>query len=164
MYCSNCGNLCADNAALCEKCGTPLQNVASPSFNSQDLPQLPRPSFISCYCKAWQLYATFTGRARRAEYWYFMLANLIVMVLCQIILAVSPQSAVFVLALSTAYSLATCVPSLALSARRLHDVGKSGWYIVATLIPVVGWIWYLILVCTQGKAGDNEYGSDPKAM
>lgn len=79
--------------------------------------------------------------------------------------------------LSSAYSLAVFIPSLALSVRRLHDIGKSGWYYlilvaagVLCIIPLIGWlaalglgIWYLVMMCTDSQVGDNKYGADPKA-
>lgn len=60
------------------------------------------------------------------------------------------------------YSLAVLVPSLAVSVRRLHDVGKSGWYHLILLIPIAGWIWFFVLMVTEGDSGDNSYGPDPK--
>jgi uncharacterized membrane protein YhaH (DUF805 family) len=61
-----------------------------------------------------------------------------------------------------AYCLAILLPSLAVAVRRLHDVGKSGWFYFIALIPLVGAIWLLVLFCTEGDNGENEYGSDPK--
>ncbi len=61
------------------------------------------------------------------------------------------------------YTLAILIPSLAVAVRRLHDVGKSGWFLLITLIPLIGGIWCLILMCTDGDVQDNEYGSSPKA-
>lgn len=98
-----------------------------------------------------QNYATFTGRARRSEYWYFVLFNIIISFgfgfICGLIQV--PE-------LANIYTLAVFIPSIAVGVRRMHDVGKSGWFI---LIP----IYNLILACTEGTQGDNEYGADPKA-
>ena len=60
------------------------------------------------------------------------------------------------------YSLATLIPTLGVVVRRLHDVGKSGWFYFIGLIPVVGGIWLLVLMCTEGDHGENDYGPDPK--
>jgi|APMI01.1.fsa_nt_gi uncharacterized membrane protein YhaH (DUF805 family) len=98
-------------------------------------------------------YANFNGRARRAEYWWFFLFNLIITYGLIILGSVLEISALVVL--SQIYSLAVLIPSLAVAVRRVHDVGKSGWFI---LIP----IYSLILVLTEGNRGTNEYGSDPK--
>lgn len=60
------------------------------------------------------------------------------------------------------YSFATLLPGLGVVVRRLHDVGKSGWFYFIALIPFVGGIWLLVLFCTEGDQGPNQYGSDPK--
>ena len=98
------------------------------------------------YLKALQKYATFTGRARRSEFWYFLLFNLIIAFAFKF---VSPQ-------LAYLYALAILVPSIAAGVRRMHDVGLNGWII---LIP----IYNLIIAYHDGVKGDNEYGADPKA-
>lgn len=102
------------------------------------------------YLDVLKKYADFNGRARRKEYWMFTLFNLIFMYGLMFIGIYLK----FPL-LSTLYILAVLVPCIAVSVRRMHDVGKSGWYI---LIP----IYSLILACTNGDQGTNEYGSDPK--
>jgi uncharacterized membrane protein YhaH (DUF805 family) len=96
-------------------------------------------------------YAGFKGRARRKEYWMFFLFNMIISIVINIIAAVAK----FPL-LGTLYSLAVLLPSLAVGVRRMHDLGKSGWFI---LIP----IYNLILACTEGDRGENAYGPDPKS-
>ena len=107
---------------------------------------------MNYYLKVLQNYATFTGRARRSEYWYFALFNLIISFgfgfICGLIQV--PELAII-------YTLAIFIPSIAVGVRRMHDVGKSGWFI---LIP----IYNLILACTDGVQGDNEYGADPKSI
>lgn len=96
-------------------------------------------------------YATFSGRARRSEYWYFALFNVIL----SFVLLYVGFSIGFPL-LYNLYSLAVLLPALAVGVRRMHDVGKSGWYL---LIP----IYNLILAFTEGDNGPNEYGNDPKS-
>ncbi len=95
-------------------------------------------------------YAKFDGRARRAEYWYFTLFSTLISVLLSVL-----SYTIGILYLDTVYSLAVFIPSLAVGVRRMHDVGKSGWYL---LIP----IYNLILACTSGEVGSNQYGEDPK--
>ncbi|MEO8516152.1 MAG: DUF805 domain-containing protein [Flavobacterium sp.] len=95
-------------------------------------------------------YANFNGRARRSEYWWFFLMNVII----SMVLGFVGGLIKFPL-IATIYSVAVLVPSIAVAIRRMHDVGKSGWFI---LIP----IYNLILACTEGTAGQNEYGEDPK--
>ncbi|MFB9109555.1 DUF805 domain-containing protein [Flavobacterium gyeonganense] len=97
-------------------------------------------------------YANFNGRARRSEYWYFALLNVIISIVLGFVLGfISPTLGLA----ANLYSLAVLIPSIAVAIRRMHDVGKSGWYI---LIP----IYNLILACTEGEKGSNEYGPDPK--
>ena len=97
-------------------------------------------------------YANFKGRARRSEYWYFVLANSIISFTISMLTALLSPKLVF---LSIIYSFAVFIPTIAVLIRRMHDVGKSGWYI---LIP----IYNLILACTAGDYGKNDYGQDPK--
>ena len=106
---------------------------------------------MNYYLKVLQNYATFSGRARRSEYWYFALFNIIISIgfgfVCGLMQV--PQ-------LANIYTLAILIPSISVGVRRMHDVGKSGWFL---LIP----IYNFILACTDGVKGDNEYGADPKA-
>jgi len=101
------------------------------------------------YLKVLQNYATFKGRASRSEYWYFVLFNIIFSIALGYVSGVVNLPILY-----TIYSLALLIPSIAVAVRRMHDVGKSGWFI---LIP----IYDLILACTQGVKGENEYGTEP---
>ena len=109
-------------------------------------------------------YANFNGRARRSEYWYFALASGIISIVLNIIDRVAGSN--FGIAetgiISSLYSLLVLLPSIAVGVRRLHDVGKSGWFILIIFIPIIGAIWLLILACTEGDRGTNAYGPDPK--
>ena len=116
------------------------------------------------YCL--QHYADFTGRARRAEYWYFVLFNFIVSILIGLSLGViagllNVPALVYLVHL---WSLAVFIPSLAVSVRRLHDIGRSGWWLLLSLIPLVGAIILIIWYCTDSQPGANQYGSNPKEM
>ena len=104
-------------------------------------------------------YATFSGRARRSEYWYFVLFNIIVAVVIGIITAIIP---VVGAVLNVLWSLAIIVPTLALVWRRLHDIGKSGAWFFIGLIPLVGEIILLVFFCTDSQPGTNQYGPNPK--
>jgi uncharacterized membrane protein YhaH (DUF805 family) len=106
---------------------------------------------MNWYLKVLQNYATFSGRARRKEYWMFVLFNMIVSIVIGII-----GGLIRFPLLGNLYSLAVLLPSIAVGVRRMHDCGKSGWFI---LIP----IYNLILACTDGDQGENEYGPDPKS-
>ncbi|WP_158847528.1 DUF805 domain-containing protein [Algibacter sp. L1A34] len=103
-------------------------------------------------------YANFSGRARRKEYWMFFLLNMIFIYALAFIsgalVAVTESSAFMII--YAAYAFGVLIPSIAVSVRRMHDVGKSGWYL---LIP----IYSFILAVTEGDKGSNQYGEDPKA-
>lgn len=109
---------------------------------------------MNYYLKVLQNYAVFNGRARRSEYWWFFLINIVIAYGLQIIAAITEVSAFSMI--GGLYSLAVLLPGIGVAIRRMHDVGKSGWYI---LIP----IYNLILAFTEGDKGPNEYGEDPKA-
>jgi uncharacterized membrane protein YhaH (DUF805 family) len=105
-------------------------------------------------------YANFNGRARRKEYWMFALFNMIfvlVVAIVDYILGTFPL-------LYCIYLLAVAIPSLAVFVRRLHDIGKSGWWFFVWLIPIIGGIWLLVLLCTDGNPGENSYGPSPKTV
>lgn len=105
-------------------------------------------------------YADFNGRARRKEYWMFILFyNIIIIaayILAIILMFISSTLGSIVLGLIGLLVLALLIPTIAVAVRRMHDVGKSGWFI---LIP----IYNIILLITEGEKGDNQYGPDPKA-
>ena len=104
------------------------------------------------YLKALKQYADFKGRARRSEYWYFTLFSGLFS------LALGITGLVLKMPFfGTLYSLAVLLPSLAVGVRRMHDVDKSGWFV---LVP----IYNLVLFCTEGTQGPNEYGPDPKGF
>ncbi|WP_253787841.1 DUF805 domain-containing protein [Flavobacterium sp. HSC-32F16] len=97
-------------------------------------------------------YANFNGRARRKEYWLFALANVLISFVLGFILGlISPKLAL----IGNLYSLAVLIPAIAAGVRRMHDVGKSGWFL---LIP----FYSLYLACIDGEKGPNQYGADPK--
>lgn len=112
-------------------------------------------------------YANFNGRARRSEYWYYTLMNFIILIGLQILIGICAMSSLGVVSMILGivyfiYALATLVPSLAVAVRRLHDTGKSGWFFLIALVPIIGSIWLLVLFCTDGDQGENAYGPDPK--
>jgi uncharacterized membrane protein YhaH (DUF805 family) len=118
---------------------------------------------MNWYLTVLKKYAQFDGRARRKEYWYFALFNFIVMVvLIGIDFSVGSGSAAMGFGvLSGIYLLATLIPNLAVSIRRLHDTNRSGWWILIGLIPFIGGIAIIVLMVLEGTAGHNQYGDDP---
>ncbi|OQY42476.1 MAG: hypothetical protein B6227_01970 [Fusobacteriia bacterium 4572_74] len=112
---------------------------------------------MNYYLKVLSQYKDFYGRADRREYWMFVLINFTINIaLATVEQIFSPNSGV----LSGMYALFVLIPGLAVTIRRLHDIGKSGWMQLVILIPLVGWIWFLILMTREGENGRNQYGKD----
>jgi uncharacterized membrane protein YhaH (DUF805 family) len=112
-------------------------------------------------------YANFKGRARRAEYWYFTLGTFILIIPFYILAiagALTESSAMMTLgvAVYVIVALGLIVPGLAVAARRLHDINKSGWFYFIAFIPLIGSIILLVWFFTDGDRFTNNYGPDPK--
>ena len=118
-------------------------------------------SFVEAIQSCFSQYVGFSGRARRSEYWFFVLFETLVGVVCSMLLAIT-GSGIF-MALSYVASIACFLPALSVGIRRLHDIGKSGWWWFIALVPLVGSILLLVWMCKDSEAGDNEYGANPKA-
>ncbi len=119
---------------------------------------------MNWYLQVFKKYADFGGRARRKEYWMFALFNMIFLIIATIldnILGTTMGGLPYGLFYAV-YALAVLIPGLAVSVRRLHDVGKSGWMLLIALIPIIGGIWLLILFVTDSNFGTNAYGPNPK--
>jgi uncharacterized membrane protein YhaH (DUF805 family) len=119
------------------------------------------------YAKAWRQYADFSGRARRKEYWLFSVVNLLIITILYVVgLGMIASSAyefgTVLMGVLGLFFIASIIPSIAVEVRRLHDVGKSGWWYWIALVPIVGGIWLLVLLLTDSERGDNEYGRNPK--
>ena len=119
------------------------------------------------YIDVLKKYTVFSGRARRKEFWMFFLFSTII----SVILAVVDQfmgwqfemGGDIIGFLSTLYYLAVVVPYLAVIVRRLHDTGRTGWWMLIAFIPFVGVLILLVFLILQGTRGDNRFGPDPKA-
>ena len=114
------------------------------------------------YIAVLKKYADFTGRARRKEYWMFFLFNCIISGVLSSLGNIGGFGLIFAI-FSGIYSLAVLCPGLAVTVRRLHDVGRPGIHILYALIPLVGAILLLIWTATEGTPENNEYGPNPKA-
>ena len=108
------------------------------------------------YIEVLQKYAVFDGRAKRSEYWLFMLIHVII----SIILGLIPLALDWFVVVEVVYFLALLVPVLAVGARRLHDSGKSGWLQLILLIPLIGWIIVIVLMALPSD-DENKYGPRP---
>ncbi len=119
---------------------------------------------MNWYLEVLKKYAVFSGRARRKEYWYFSLFNLLI----TIVLAVIDGMTGTLIAeaniglLGGIYALAVLIPALAVSVRRLHDTDRSGWWLLIMLIPLIGAIVILVFMVQDSKPNENQYGSNPK--
>lgn len=120
------------------------------------------------YLLVFKRYAEFSGRSRRKEYWMFALINCIITWVPYLLglglLLPAPKLGMALLTLAIIYSLAMLIPGLAVSVRRLHDTGKTGWLLLIALIPIVGPIILLVFLCTDSQPTDNQYGPNPKAI
>jgi uncharacterized membrane protein YhaH (DUF805 family) len=109
-------------------------------------------------------YAQFTGRARRKEYWYFVLFNLLASIVLGVVDGITgtySEDAGLGL-LGGIYALAVFIPSIAVAMRRLHDTGRSGWWLLLALIPILGFLVLLVFMLLDSEPGDNQYGPNPK--
>jgi uncharacterized membrane protein YhaH (DUF805 family) len=107
-------------------------------------------------------YFDFTGRSRRKEFWIFTLFNAILTLLLSLLDTVF-ETYIFT-TIFFMYYLVMFIPSLSLLLRRVHDSGKSGWFIFVVLIPIIGWIWLLVLLCSEGEHQSNLWGENPKGV
>jgi uncharacterized membrane protein YhaH (DUF805 family) len=104
-------------------------------------------------------YATFSGRARRKEYWMFFLFNVLVAIGLGIIEALIGTGGL----IGALYSLAVLIPGIAVTVRRLHNTSRTGWWVLIVFVPLVGALILLIFMVLDSQPGDNEYGPNPKA-
>ena len=121
-------------------------------------------------------YAAFKGRATRSEYWYFLLFSIIIALILTALdsMIINPLLGIQPLVeaartgiLGTLFSFGTLIPSVALAIRRLHDIGKSGWWILLGIIPVVNIIGIFVLLyffIKDSQPGENQFGSNPKGL
>jgi uncharacterized membrane protein YhaH (DUF805 family) len=132
---------------------------------------------MNWYVKALKQYVDFSGRARRREYWMFVLVNVVIVIALSVIdtllgtggFRATAGGGSFYAAnslglLSGLYTLAVLLPSIAVTVRRLHDTDRSGWWILLGFIPIIGGIILLVFYVLEGTRGPNRFGPDPKAI
>lgn len=129
----------------------------------------PRLSMGEAVASVFKNYANFKGRARRSEYWWFLVFNSLVVIFLNLIVqpiaASNPESMFMlglVLLLYLAYLVGMIIPCWAVTVRRLHDIGKSGWWWFLALIPIVGGLVLLVWSCQDSDVCENKYGPSPK--
>ena len=119
---------------------------------------------MNWYLEALKKYAVFSGRARRKEYWYFFLFNILISIVLAVIdgMTGTLDAEAGIGLLGGIYGLAVLIPGLAVSVRRLHDTDRSGWWLLIVLIPLIGAIVILVFMVQDSKPNENQYGSNPK--
>ncbi|MBK5941926.1 DUF805 domain-containing protein [Halochromatium roseum] len=121
---------------------------------------------MNWYLEALRKYAVFSGRSRRKEYWTFFLVNFVV---ATALLLVDQRIGTFdqetsVGLLNAIFTLALLLPSIAVAVRRLHDTDRVGWWVLLSIIPIIGSIILIFFMIQDSTAGDNRYGPNPKAV
>lgn len=121
---------------------------------------------MNWYLGVLRQYATFEGRARRKEYWFFVLFYVLVYLALAAVDALTGtyDADAGIGLLSGLYALATLLPNLAVTARRLHDTDRSGWWILVGLVPLIGGIVLLVFMCLDSQPGGNRFGPNPKGV
>lgn len=113
------------------------------------------------YLAPWKKYVTFSGRAQRAEYWTFVLVNAVILMT---LVGIGQEIHYVITNLAILFGLAVLLPSIAVSVRRLHDTGRSGWWLFFKLIPFVGDIVLLVFTLFDSQPGQNKFGPNPKGV
>jgi len=153
MKCPTCRNDNPAGAQFCGGCGTNLHSGEA-SIDAE----LPMVGFGDAISRGFSNYFTFYGRATRAENWWWALFTIIGMVALSIVENIAGIPAV----LSGIFRLATLIPSFAVGARRLHDINRSGWWLLLWFAILIGWIILIVWAIKQGDKGPNKYGPDPR--
>lgn len=162
MYCKNCGNYMDDNTQFCPNCGA-RQDVQNQQQNTRTVNGVPdaqpaqKIGFLDAFKMYFMKYTDFSTRSRRSEFWWAYLA---IYIISQVI-AMIAMNVEFLSWLPSLWSIAILVPGIAITVRRLHDVGHKGTYYLWFLLPLVGWIMILVQCC-KDSVGDNEWGPSPK--
>ncbi|MCL2284309.1 MAG: DUF805 domain-containing protein [Fibromonadales bacterium] len=175
LKCKECGREYADGEIFCANDGSKLIE------KSPHPAPKPNTSFWKCYAKS--IGINFKGRAQRKEFWPFAILYIVFAVIHISVntssygdgyLCVYHPLAFFfyewtryhtldcIITLSFSYCLVMFLPCLGVLVRRLHDVNRSGKYALLMLVPIIGWIVLLILLCLEGGSAENEYGINPK--
>lgn len=118
---------------------------------------------MNWYLEAFKKYAVFSGRSRRKEYWYFFLFSMIISFILGFIeglLGLGGDEDFSIL--GAVYALIVFLPSIALGVRRLHDIGRTGWWLLIVLIPFLGFLIFLIFMVQDSEPVPNKYGANPK--
>jgi len=152
MYCPNCGIEMDSDGQFCGSCGANLQ-TGEVVFG--DL--LPRVGFADAIKLGFNNYFTFSGRSRRSEYWFWALFTFLGGAVFQVVDGITGVAIFY-----SIFSLVIIIPGLALGARRLHDIGKSGWWQLLWVAVLVGWVILIIWNIRDSDEAPNSHGPNPK--
>jgi len=118
---------------------------------------------MNAFVVVWKNSFNFSGRARRKEYWMFMLFHIIILFVLAILGSVlMGEDSMLGLVPYTVYAVASLMPSIAVGIRRLHDTSRSGWWMLINLVPVIGAIWFFVLTVLDSTPETNAWGPSPK--
>ncbi len=177
MFCPNCGKDLPQNGSFCPECGAKI-NIRQEQFDSAPWgnqeyqygnmyeepvsPNAGKVDFKTAVKLFFKNYANFKGRSTRSEYWWAYLFTFLVSLAAGMIpFSTQIGGEITINYLSSIVSVAFFIPGLAVAVRRLHDTGMSGAYMFINIIPIVGWILYLVQLCKDSD-GDNEWGPRPR--
>lgn len=148
-YCSNCGIKRVGNDKFCPQCGFKFGELSTPNLNSSKAKEnSEKKGYLDLYKSTFEKFASFNGRASRKEYWTFIIITTVVSFLLGIIEAIFPDVES---TLTTIFTVITFVPTIAVGVRRMHDVGKRGWWIAFPLVN-------LLLTLEKGDSSENRFG------
>lgn len=150
VFCRGCAKQIHETALSCPGCGAP--QAASNGVTATAVADNTPITFGNVFAVVMKKYATFQGRARRREYWLFLLVSTLISIAIGIVEGLAGDSQI----ISSIYNLAVLVPTISVGVRRLHDSDRSGWWL---LLPIVN----LIFLVQDGTQGDNRFGPNPKA-
>lgn len=153
MKCPLCANDNPSDAQFCGACGANLN-----SSEASIVAELPMVGLGEAISRGFSNYFTFSGRATRAEYWWWFLF----VVSGRVVFGIIDGLVGLPGALSLLFSLGALPPSVAVSVRRLHDINRTGWWYLLWLIPFIGWIVLFVWAIKQGDTSRNKYGPDPR--
>ena len=158
MKCPTCGNDNPLDAQFCGGCGTNL--ISGEASVGTELPMV---GFGEAISRGFRNYVTFSGRATRAENWWWLLFIVLSGIVLGVVDNLTDTKGMFGDSglLGQLFEIAVLVPSLALGARRLHDINKTGWWLLLLFVLVIGWIVLIIWAIKRGDEGPNKYGPNP---
>ncbi len=127
-------------------------------------------NIFKAYLNGWKNWKRFDGRTRRRDYWGYMLCHygvaflFILLFDLELLFDVAVGTEILLWILVILYAIIAIVPTLSITIRRLHDTNHSALYYLVSIVPVIGNLWFFILMCTEGTCGKNDYGLDPKEV